>query len=79
MLTGRWWLSSFARHHGPYYLIGPLHVPVLLEWVVGLGVVTAACVGPSTSERREWNGSRYSVLTAAVLAVTGVLGATGGA
>lgn len=72
-----WWLSSFGRHHGVFYLIGPYHVPVLLEWALGVGVFAAACVGRVLTARQGLNDSRYSSLTVAFLAVASVLGTVG--
>lgn len=72
-----WWLSSLGRHHGPFYLIGPSHVPVPLEWAIGVGVIVAACIGRATSARRGANGPQYSNLTVLFLVTASVLG-TGG-
>lgn len=69
-----WFVSSFG-HHGAFYVFGPFHVPVLLEWTVGLGVVAVACAGRVVSARRSSSKMRCSIVTVTFLVAACALGA----
>ena len=64
-----WWLSSLHLYNGPDHLIGPFHVPVLLQWASGSVLVVIASIGSMRSARSQSGAARltYSRMTVTVL------------